>query len=115
MTRKPKGRIGDSPIIGAGTYADSSLGGVSCTGYGEQIIRATLAKTTLSFIEFCQMNAQQASDEGIKRLGQLPNGEGGLIAIDAHGAIGAAGNGSHMPRAFMSDTMDRPSVRLELP
>lgn len=114
MTRKLNGRVGDSPIIGAGTYADSSVGGVSCTGYGEQILRSALAKTTLDLVEFKALSIQDACNQAIARMGKLPNGLGGLIAIDASGEIAAAGNESHMPRALMSDKMKEPAVKLAL-
>lgn len=114
MTRKLKGRVGDSPIIGAGTYADSLVGGVSCTGYGEQILRAGLAKTVLDLVEFRNLPIGEASREAISRMGRLPKGLGGLIAIDAKGEIAFAGNESHMSRAYMSDRMNAPKVELSL-
>jgi beta-aspartyl-peptidase (threonine type) len=110
MTRKLRGRVGDSPIIGAGTYADSRIGGVSCTGYGEQILRTALAKTVLDLVEFRNIQITEAVKEAIARMQRLQNGLGGLIAIDAQGRIAFAGNESHMSRAYMSDTMSEPVV-----
>jgi beta-aspartyl-peptidase (threonine type) len=114
MTRKLKGRVGDSPIIGAGTYADSRIGGVSCTGYGEQILRTALAKTVLDLVEFRNLPITQAVKDAIARMGRLANGLGGLIAIDAQGTIAFAGNESHMSRAYMSDSMEKPVVEAAL-
>ena len=71
MTRKMSGRIGDSPMIGAGTYADSRWGGISLTGYGEQIIKIGAARTAIALCEFCQMDAEQAIRETINRVGKL--------------------------------------------
>jgi beta-aspartyl-peptidase (threonine type) len=110
MTRKLKGRVGDSPIIGAGTYADSRIGGVSCTGYGEQILRTVLAKTVVDLVEFRGVPITQAVKEALTRMQQLKNGLGGLIALDSEGNIAFAGNESHMSRAYMSDSMDRPVI-----
>jgi beta-aspartyl-peptidase (threonine type) len=114
MTRKLKGRVGDSPIIGAGTYADSRIGGVSCTGYGEQILRSGLAKTVVDLVEFRNISITQAVKDAIARMGRLANGLGGLIAIDSQGVIAFAGNESHMSRAYMSDTMSEPVVEAAL-
>ncbi len=110
MTRKMKGRVGDSPIIGAGTYADSRLGGVSCTGYGEQILRIVLAKTVLDLVELRGLSISDAIHEALLKMKHLPNGLGGLIAIDSEGTIAFAGNETHMSRAYMSDSMDAPKV-----
>lgn len=114
MTRKLKGRVGDSPIIGAGTYADSRVGGVSCTGYGEQILRSALAKTVVDLVEFKGIPITQAVKEALARMQQLKNGLGGLIALDAEGNIAFAGNESHMSRAYMSDSMNEPVVEAAL-
>jgi beta-aspartyl-peptidase (threonine type) len=115
MTRKMKGRVGDSPIIGAGTYANSLIGGVSCTGYGEQILRTVLAKTVIDLVELRNLPIAQAMHEGLSKMQQLENGSGGLIAIDANGVIAYAGNESHMSRAYMSDSMATPVVEAALP
>lgn len=114
MTRKLKGRVGDSPIIGAGTYADSRVGGVSCTGYGEQILRSALAKTVVDLVEFKGLPISQAVKDALARMQQLKNGLGGLIALDSEGNIAFAGNESHMSRAYMSDSMEKPVVESAL-
>lgn len=87
MTNKKFGRVGDSPIIGAGTYANNKTVAISGTGWGEYFIRLVMAKTISDMMEFGKMKLQQAADEMImKRLPAL-GGDGGLIAVDKDGNI----------------------------
>lgn len=87
MTNKKFGRIGDSPIIGAGTYANNKTAAISGTGWGEYFIRLVMAKTISDMMEFGKMKLKQAADEMImKRLPTL-GGDGGLIAVDKDGNI----------------------------
>lgn len=82
---KRVGRIGDSPIIGAGTYADNRTCGVSCTGVGEEFIRNAAAYSVSAFIEFRGMSPADAVDEVLRR--RLRPGDGGIIALDRQGRI----------------------------
>ena len=85
MTNKRFGRIGDSPIIGAGTYADNNTCAVSCTGWGEYFIRLVMAKSISDRMEFAHQSLKDAADEMImKKLPKL-GGDGGLIAVDKDG------------------------------
>ena len=87
MTNKKFGRIGDAPIIGAGTYANNKTVAISGTGWGEYFIRLVMAKTISDMMEFGKMKLKQAADEMImKRLPAL-GGDGGLIAVDKDGNI----------------------------
>jgi len=87
MTNKKFGRIGDSPIIGAGTYANNKTVAISGTGWGEYFIRLVMAKTISDMMEFGKMKLKPAADEMImKRLPAL-GGDGGLIAVDKDGNI----------------------------
>lgn len=87
MTNKKFGRVGDSPIIGAGTYANNKTVAISGTGWGEYFIRLVMAKTISDMMEFGKMKLKAASDEMImKRLPAL-GGDGGLIAVDKYGNI----------------------------
>ncbi len=87
MTNKRWGRVGDAPIIGAGTYANNATCAISCTGWGEFFIRLVMAKTISDRMEFGQWSLQKAADEMImKRLPAL-KGDGGLIAVDKQGNI----------------------------
>jgi beta-aspartyl-peptidase (threonine type) len=87
MTNKRFGRVGDSPVIGAGTYADNKTAAISCTGWGEFYIRLVLAKTVCDRMEFGKMKLKNAADEMVMK--QLPalGGDGGLIAVDKDGNI----------------------------
>lgn len=100
MTNKKHGRIGDSPIIGAGTYANEQVG-VSCTGHGEYFIRYTVAYDLAALMKYKQMTLQEAANTVIfKKL--LPNnGSGGLIALDKDGNIAMPFNTAGMYRGFI--------------
>lgn len=102
MTNKKFGRIGDSPIIGAGTYASNSTCAISCTGYGEYFIRLVLAKSVSDRMELAHETLQQASDEMIMhKLGDL-GGDGGLIAVDKEGNIAMPFNTTGMYRGYIT-------------
>ena len=87
MQGKMPGRVGDSPIIGAGTYADNASCAVSGTGVGEYFIRLNLARRVCDLVQFRGMTLQAASDQVIhKDLPSLKGGEGGVIVLDTHSA-----------------------------
>jgi beta-aspartyl-peptidase (threonine type) len=87
MTNKKFGRVGDAPIIGAGTYADNKTVAISSTGWGEYFIRLVMAKSISDMMEFGKWKLKAAADEMImKRLPAL-GGDGGLIAVDKDGNI----------------------------
>lgn len=87
MTNKKYGRVGDAPIIGAGTYADNKTCAISCTGWGEYFIRLVMAKSVSDMMEFGNYSLDKASTEMImKRLPEL-GGDGGLIGVDKNGNI----------------------------
>lgn len=95
------GRVGDSGIIGAGTYC-CPYGGVSCTGVGEKIIVLSLAKEVTNFLSFNKnTKAQDAVDHAVKELSAI-NGDGGLICIDALGNIGFGFNTRGMTMKFIA-------------
>lgn len=89
---KKSGRIGDSPIIGAGVYADSCSCAVSTTGHGEDFIRTVLAKHISDLIEFKQQDAHGAVEQALAHLDDRINGRGGVIVIDATGRCAARFN-----------------------
>lgn len=102
MTNKKYGRIGDSPIIGAGTYANNQTCGVSCTGHGEMFIRTVAAHTVSCLMEYKGYPLQQACEEVVfKKLTEI-KGEGGLIAVDKNGNHAMVFNSAGMYRAFKS-------------
>ena len=101
MTNKKWNRLGDAPIIGAGTYADS-LVGISCTGWGEYFIRATAARTIAAKMEYQNKDIKSASQEIIDEIEKL-GGDGGLIALDKNGNIAMPFNTSGMYRGAVTE------------
>lgn len=95
MVGKRAGRIGDSPLIGCGTYADD-WGGVSCTGVGEAIIRVVLGKTTIDFLR-SGCDPGEAARRALSLLEQRTGSEAGLVVVDRDGRIGYARNTDEMP------------------
>jgi beta-aspartyl-peptidase (threonine type) len=107
LMHKRPGRIGDSPLVGLGLYADNSAGGVSMTGDGEMIMRMALAHRVIN--SMCNgADADRAAEEAIAAMERRVGGEAGCIAIDRHGQIGQAHNTSHMPTGWR--TSDMPSA-----
>ncbi len=100
MTNKRWGRVGDSPMIGAGNYANNKTCAVSCTGSGEFFIRGVVAYDVSCLMEFKGMSVEEATQEVInKRILEI-GGDGGLIAVDANGNIAMTFNTEGMYRAF---------------
>jgi len=85
IVNKRQGRVGDSPIVGAGVYADNETCAVSATGYGEEFMRTVIAKTISDFIFMQGMDAEAATQAGIEYLRRRVNGRGGVIVIDNQG------------------------------
>jgi beta-aspartyl-peptidase (threonine type) len=102
MTNKQFGRVGDSPIIGAGTYADNRTCAVSCTGIGEQFIRHAVAYDVAARLKYRGTSLQEAVREIL--ISQLQRGDGGVIAIDSSGAITMQYNTPSMARAAADST-----------
>ncbi len=102
MTNKKWGRVGDSPMIGAGNYANNKTCAVSCTGSGEFFIRGVVAYDVSCLMEYKGLSLQEASNEVIhKRILEI-GGDGGLIAVDAQGNIAMPFNTEGMYRAYRS-------------
>lgn len=100
MNNKKYGRIGDSPVIGAGTYADNRSCGISCTGYGEYFIRLAVAHEISALMRYKDLQLQEAADYVVKqRLGGI-GGYGGIIGVDPLGNIAVSYNTKAMFRAF---------------
>lgn len=104
---KHPGRIGDTPIVGAGFCAENGLGGVSSTGRGEDFIRLLLARRALDFIAAGD-SAQAAATKAIQLLHRRVNGSGGLILLDGQGRVGYARNTTAMAHAFIVEGMGEP-------
>jgi beta-aspartyl-peptidase (threonine type) len=103
MVMKHPGRVGDTPIIGCGTYADDRLAAVSCTGHGERIIQLTLARHTADLVARGQ-DAASAAKAAVLLLGERVSGEGGLIVVGPSGAPGFAHNTPVMARAWSTES-----------
>lgn len=87
MTNKKYGRIGDAPIIGAGTYADNNTCAISCTGWGEFFIRLVMAKSVADRMELAGMTLNDAANEMVMKKLPALGGDGGLIAVDKQGNV----------------------------
>ncbi len=110
--KKIPGRVGDSPLIGCGTYAENGVGGVSCTGWGESIIQVMLAREVAERMR-SHKDAQQAAESGIRVLRRRVQGLGGVICIDAGGQMGISFNTPRMARGYMQEGMKEPSTAIE--
>ncbi|WP_447951077.1 isoaspartyl peptidase/L-asparaginase family protein [Chryseobacterium koreense] len=101
MTNKKFGRIGDSPIIGAGTYANSQVG-ISGTGWGEYFIRSTAARTVAAKMEYQNKDVKTAAQEAIDEIEKM-GGDGGLIALDKDGNMAMPFNTAGMYRGAVTE------------
>lgn len=100
MTNKKYGRVGDAPIIGAGTYANGTVG-VSCTGWGEFYIRTVVAHELSALVEYKGLTLQSAGKSVIGQVGKL-GGDGGLIALDKNGNVAMPFNTEGMYRGAIT-------------
>ena len=107
---KHAGRVGDSPLIGCGCYADAEAGGVSCTGWGEAIMKIVMAKTAVELLRLAPPKRDAASEatpfaaarECIRLLVERTQSFGGLILLDRFGCPGFAFNAARMPRGYVA-------------
>jgi len=99
MTNKKYGRVGDTPIIGAGTYANNNTCAISCTGHGEFFIRSVVAYDISCLIEYKGLSLKEACNKVVMDKLVKIGGEGGLIALDAYGNIELPFNSEGMYRA----------------
>ena len=106
MTNKKYGRIGDSPIIGAGTYANNKTCAVSCTGHGEYYIRLGFARDISAMMEYQNLSVTEACKKEISKLSEL-EGTGGVIAVDAEGNIAMEFNTSGMFRGYIKSSGEK--------
>lgn len=102
MTNKKWGRVGDSPLIGSGTYANNKTCAVSCTGSGEYFIRGVVAYDVSCLMEYKGMSLEEATSEVIQKRVLKIGGDGGLIAIDSKGNIAMPFNTEGMYRAAIN-------------
>ncbi len=101
MTNKRWNRVGDAPIIGAGTYANNGTCAVSATGHGEYFIRSVVAYDISALMEYKGLSVQQAAEEVVMKKLVQRGGEGGVIALDAKGNVSMPFNSEGMYRGFV--------------
>ncbi len=106
MTNKRYGRIGDSPVIGAGTYANNNTCAVSCTGHGEYYIRLGFARDISALMEYKNLDLQAACREEINKLTNM-GGTGGVIGVDKRGNIAMEFNTSGMFRGYLKSSGEK--------
>lgn len=111
MTNKRWNRIGDSPVIGAGTYADNNSCALSATGHGEYFIRAVVAHSVCALMEYKGLTLQQAADEIIMNKLVKMGGEGGIIAVDGKGNVTMTFNTQGMYRGYIKGH-DKPVIAI---
>lgn len=102
MTNKKYGRVGDSPIIGAGTYANNATAGISCTGWGEFYIRNVVAHDISAMMEYKGMSVADAAQAVLNKVDKM-GGDGGLIALDAKGHVAMPFNTEGMYRGTVTE------------
>lgn len=102
MTNKKYGRIGDSPMIGAGTYANNATCAISCTGHGEIFIRSVAAYDVSCLMEYKGLTLQEAMDKVVNEKLVNMQGEGGMIGVDANGNAALVFNSAGMYRGVKS-------------
>lgn len=102
LTNKRFGRVGDSPIVGAGTYCNNRTAGVSCTGTGEYFMRILAAYRVSVLMELNGLPIEEAANQVIDEIGEL-GGDGGLIALDHQGRVAAPFNTSGMFRGMVDE------------
>lgn len=102
MTNKKFGRIGDTPVIGAGNYANNKTCAISCTGHGEPFIKAVAAYDVSCLMEYKGLSLQEAMNEVVNKKLVAIEGEGGMIGVDAAGNIAMLFNSAGMYRAAKS-------------
>lgn len=111
MTNKNYGRIGDSPIIGSGTYANNRTCAVSCTGHGELFIKAVAAYDVSCLMEYAHMNLHDAMNKVVNEKLLAINGEGGMIGVDAKGNFALLFNSEGMYRGIKtSEGLDEVAI-----
>lgn len=111
MTNKKFGRIGDAPVIGAGTYANNATCAISCTGWGEFFIRLCMAKSVSDLMEYKGLTLEKAAAEMIMQKLPALGGDGGLIAIDKEGNIAMPFNTAGMYRGSVTESRE---VKVEI-
>jgi beta-aspartyl-peptidase (threonine type) len=106
ILNKYPGRVGDTPLVGCGFYADDNAA-ISCTGHGEDFMRLMVAKRAADFVAR-GASARDAAEATIALISAKAQGTGGLIIVDRLGNVGFSWNSQHMARAYMCQDMQEP-------
>jgi beta-aspartyl-peptidase (threonine type) len=106
---KLPGRVGDSPIVGSGLYADDRRGAASSTGWGEGILRVVMAHRAVETMA-SGVGPAEAADQAIQALHSRTRGRGGIVLVDAKGELGYAFNTPHMAYSYLCEGMTTPEV-----
>ena len=106
IPRKPAGRVGDSPLVGSGAYADDQVGAASATGWGEKVMAVVMSKTTVD-INRVRSDPGAACEEAVSVLRKRVHGFGGVIMVDSHGKVGYCHNTPRMAFAYVEGTSGR--------
>jgi beta-aspartyl-peptidase (threonine type) len=112
MTNKKFGRVGDTALIGAGTYADNATCAVSCTGHGEYFMAGVTAYDIAARMKYKGLDLETASREALDHLTSI-GGEGGFIAVDSNGNIALPFNSDGMYRGFRTEASSAISIYRE--
>ena len=114
---KVPGRVGDSPIVGAGVYADDAVGGFSATGHGEHFIRFSIAKDVADRMRYAARNAGTRRCATTSASSSIPatGGDGGLIGFDRNGNVAMIWNAAGMYRGYATGRRSPGGGRLEGP
>jgi beta-aspartyl-peptidase (threonine type) len=106
LTNKRFGRVGDSPIVGAGTYANNDSCAISATGTGEFFIRFSVAHDICARVQYRGISVQQAADEVIQGVLKQAGGAGGVVGLDRFGEVMMSFNTTGMTRGYVNETGD---------
>jgi len=112
IPNKHPGRVGDSPLIGCGTYADNDAGAVSVSGWGEAMIKVVMAKTVVDLIGRDGNTPAEAGEKALVILRKRTSGYGGVVALDHHGNPGVAFNTPRMARGLMMSGRKQPDIEV---
>jgi beta-aspartyl-peptidase (threonine type) len=102
ISYKRRGRVGDSPLAGAGLYADDAAGAATATGHGESILRALVTRHAIEWLRAGEA-ARAAAEEAVAELERRTGGQGGLVVVDRAGRVGQARNTRYLPWASVQE------------
>ncbi|XP_058811657.1 probable isoaspartyl peptidase/L-asparaginase GA20639 [Topomyia yanbarensis] len=111
ITGKHPGRVGDTPIIGSGTYADNRVAGISVTGDGDTIMKVVLALDIIKRMEYLGNGINKAAEDALDAMSAGLKGTAGIVALDKEGNIGIVFNSEHMSWAYQRDNIVAYGVR----